>query len=226
MHYPSSGSGAQPLGSSPEFGASETGGQLREKARELKEQAKDKGQEAGRFAKEKAEQFIETGKDELANQISQVAQAFRRTGENLRDENQGALSGATEGVVTRVERLSDYLRTHRVNEMVADLEGFARQRPALFLGGAFTLGLIAARFFKPPRAQSFGEAGYVGAQFEQPWQPYETQNAPYGTEQYPPAPYSSESQQYGTGQTESQPAAQPGYPSGEPAYPESFGARR
>jgi hypothetical protein len=37
-----------------------------------------------------------------------------------------------------------------------DLEGLARRRPALVLGGALALGLLAARFFKSSKRHRTG----------------------------------------------------------------------
>ena len=48
----------------------------------------------------------------------------------------------------QVERLSEYVRERDVVQIAGDVEKFARREPALFLGGAFVLGLCAARFLK------------------------------------------------------------------------------
>lgn len=48
-------------------------------------------------------------------------------------------------------------RKHGTAEIIGDVAEFARQRPALFLGGAFVLGLLGSRLFKakaPPKASS------------------------------------------------------------------------
>ena len=49
-----------------------------------------------------------------------------------------------------------YLRGKDFDRMVDDLEGFARRQPALFLGGAFMLGLLAARFLKSGNPRGYG----------------------------------------------------------------------
>jgi hypothetical protein len=47
-----------------------------------------------------------------------------------------------------VERLSGYLRSNSVSDMVSGVEEFARRQPAIFIGSACMLGLLAARFLK------------------------------------------------------------------------------
>jgi predicted AlkP superfamily pyrophosphatase or phosphodiesterase len=51
-------------------------------------------------------------------------------------------------VADRVERASTYLEEHDLDELMVEAEDFARRQPELFIGGAFTLGLLAARFLK------------------------------------------------------------------------------
>jgi hypothetical protein len=48
----------------------------------------------------------------------------------------------------KVEQLSSYLDRKEVGELIHDIEYFARRNPALFIGGAFALGLLGARFLK------------------------------------------------------------------------------
>ncbi|MGI8673615.1 MAG: hypothetical protein ACR2LU_13530, partial [Luteitalea sp.] len=59
--------------------------------------------------------------------------------------------------VDQIQTLADRLRDKNPAAMVHDLEGFARRRPAAFVGGAFLLGLGLARFLK-----STGQGGPVG----------------------------------------------------------------
>jgi hypothetical protein len=53
-----------------------------------------------------------------------------------------------------VEGISDYLRNRDFNDVVRDAESYARREPLLFLGAAFAVGFIAARFLKASAPQS------------------------------------------------------------------------
>jgi hypothetical protein len=53
-----------------------------------------------------------------------------------------------EGAAERVDRASDYLRQHELKDLLRDLEGLARRRPAAFLAGGVAAGFVLARFFK------------------------------------------------------------------------------
>ena len=77
-----------------------------------------------------------------------VANALRQTGEQLHEQDQGSVGRYAEQAAEQAERFSGYLRDRDANQLLNDVEDFARERPAIFLGGAFLLGAAAARFLK------------------------------------------------------------------------------
>jgi hypothetical protein len=116
------------------------------------------GQALGQV-KDKAASVIGEQKTNLATGINTVADSIRQIGENLRtsDENNQIASlvgkyGDT--LAGRVEKLSSYIDDKELSELVRDVETFARRNPALFVGGAFALGVVAARFLKSSRQQA------------------------------------------------------------------------
>jgi len=103
--------------------------------------------------KEKAGSVIDEQKTNLASGINTVADSIRQIGENLRgddDKNQIAAIAAKYGdtLAGQVEKFSSYIDDKELRELVRDVEQFARRNPALFIGGAFALGIMAARFLK------------------------------------------------------------------------------
>ena len=91
---------------------------------------------------------LDDQKHQAAQRLVPVQTAFRETAQQLRNQGQGSVAGYADGAAARVERFSGYLRETDVAEMVDEVRGFARRRPALFLGSAATLGFLAARFLK------------------------------------------------------------------------------
>ena len=71
-----------------------------------------------------------------------------RRGEHLRQNDQGAIAQYADKAAERVEQFTGQLRGKDVQTIVRDVERYARQQPAVFLGGAFVLGLLGARFLK------------------------------------------------------------------------------
>jgi hypothetical protein len=106
---------------------------------------------------EQATTRLDRQKETAATGLSSVADAVRQVGQNLRGqgEEQGAIvqyaAQYGDKAADQIERLTDYLRRNDATQLVREVEGFARRQPALFLGGAFLLGLAGARFLKSSR---------------------------------------------------------------------------
>ena len=103
--------------------------------------------------KEKAATKIDEQKSTLAQGLGSVADTIRQVGETLKsaDEQSGVASTAAkygDTLASQVEQFSGYLEKHNVSELMRDVERFARRNPAYFIGGAFALGLLGARFLK------------------------------------------------------------------------------
>jgi hypothetical protein len=96
--------------------------------------------------------------DEVRTQLdsgkTRAASALRGVADSLLHPNEMGTDTISEYIRTagdRVQRAADYLENKDVREVVSDVESFARRQPALFLGGAFMLGLVAARVLKSSR---------------------------------------------------------------------------
>ena len=72
---------------------------------------------------------------------------IRSTGSELRNENE-TIAQYVEMAGDQMRRFADTIRQRGVADMMDDLNQFARRRPALFIGGAFLVGLGVARFLK------------------------------------------------------------------------------
>jgi hypothetical protein len=58
-----------------------------------------------------------------------------------------------ERAARQIERAATYVQDVDLGEIVDNVEDFARKRPAVFVGAAFALGIVAARFLKSSRRQ-------------------------------------------------------------------------
>jgi hypothetical protein len=139
-------------GTSGQTGSSNQGGEVTEQAKEQGQQLAQKArQQAGELATRGTEQV----KSQLANQKHEASQrmvpvqtALRETGQQLRKQGQGSVAQYADKAADQVERFSGYLRETEIDEIVDEARGFARRRPAVFLGGAVALGFLATRFLK------------------------------------------------------------------------------
>jgi hypothetical protein len=108
-------------------------------------------------------------KDRMAGSVDSFARALRETSRQLKQGDDTPIAEYVEGAAERVEQLSSHLRQRSVDELIYDAESFARRQPALFLGGAFFLGAMAARFLKSSRPASVAMANGPSSRGSMPY---------------------------------------------------------
>lgn len=96
--------------------------------------------------------LLEQQTGRAADQLGGVANALHKAAEQLKQENGGENGGVVADYAVqaadRVERVADMLRDATVDDIVGEVEGFARRQPEVFIGAAFAVGFLAARFIK------------------------------------------------------------------------------
>src|SRR5947207_11852867 len=102
---------------------------------------------------------LSTQKNRATDGIGSVAQAVRQSTQQLRDQQHDTIAQYVDQAAAQLERFSNALKEKNVSELLDDAQRFARRNPALFIGGAFAVGLLSARFFKSSRDQR-GDAGW------------------------------------------------------------------
>ncbi|MEO7965511.1 MAG: hypothetical protein ABIT38_16500 [Gemmatimonadaceae bacterium] len=129
------------------------------------------GEGQGERIKARAKQMASDAQDKVGDQLREGFNTGRKRAAGTLDSvAQSLISSAddSEGVTGRyigragqqVKRLSDYLENTDPQQLMAQTEGFARRQPLLFLGGAFAIGLIAARYLKSSqRAENASSQG-------------------------------------------------------------------
>jgi hypothetical protein len=166
-------------------------------------------------AQQQATSLASAQKDRASGSLSDAARALQQTGQQLQGQGQGPAGQYIERAGQQIDRLAQYLDTHDVNQIMGDVESFARREPAVFLGGAFILGFIASRFLKssPPArtgGAGYGQQYYGGPYSVQPQYRYEDVSGvppvEYGygrssaaTDTYSTPSYSGTSSSYGGG---------------------------
>jgi len=134
--------------------------QAKDTVSDVAEQAKEKASQVASQARDQATSQIAQQKDRAAEGLGSFAGALRQTSEQLRTQDQAGITQYVDSVADRVERFASYLQDRDIGEMVDEIEGFARRQPALFLGGAFLVGLIGARFLKSSGRQTTMTGSY------------------------------------------------------------------
>jgi len=133
--------------------------QVQQKATDVKEQVQQTAADMKEQVAAQATDKLSGQKEAATGSLNSVAHAFRQTSEQLRDNDQVGIADYVERAAGQVEHFAGYLSKRDIRGLAQDTEQFARREPALFLGGAFTLGLFAARFLK-----SSSQAAQSGSQ--------------------------------------------------------------
>lgn len=136
-----------------------------EGATDLSGTVKDIAATVATQARSSVEGRLETRKDRAVQGLGDVAEALRHTGEHLRSQDKTELTDYIARAADRVEAASGYFQNKDFGQIMGDVERFARREPALFLGGAFVVGLVGGRFLKSSGSQAsvsqpeFGQGG-------------------------------------------------------------------
>lgn len=103
--------------------------------------------------KQRVTSRVDEQKNRAADGLGGIADVIRNATNELRGENE-ALASYVDMASDQMKAFADQIRQRGVTDMMDDVAVFARRRPALFIGGAFLVGLGIARFLK-----SSGERG-------------------------------------------------------------------
>ena len=134
-------------------------------------------QDAGSAAQEKAAELGEQGKARLRDQFDQrssqagtqmrsLAKALRRSGDELGSEGNGRTAQQLTGqAADRIERLGGYLEQKSGDELMRDVEAFARRRPWMLASLGALVGAAAARFMKASSEQRYGDYRRTSSQW-------------------------------------------------------------
>jgi len=166
------GSSTYPTGSPGSQSVSATGTAA---AKSLYEQAKDTAGHAYDAAAEKASSTFYGKKSDISGGLAKVADTVRAASRNLKSSDaQNAITTTTakytDTVASKLNDVANYFETHDLRQMMHDAEEFARRNPAVFIGGAAVLGLLAARFLKSSKPK------HLTAAAGEPWSAPPPQN--------------------------------------------------
>jgi hypothetical protein len=135
--------------SSAEAGQADIVDDLREQATQVKNTVVEAARARARSAFQHQQERAADAADGVASVLHQAAQKFS-------EGNQGMVADYTNNAANRIDDFAQNLRQRQLDELVGDIEDYARRQPEIFIGGAFALGFVAARFVKSARARRLG----------------------------------------------------------------------
>jgi hypothetical protein len=129
-------------------------GAVRESTREVKEQASNVAESAKGLASQAGEKLmssVEEQKAAGADFVTGVAGAIRRAASEF-DKDVPQAAQYIRLAADQIGTVSAAFRRRDLNQLVADVQGFARKQPTAFLGATVLAGFAAVRFLKTSTA--------------------------------------------------------------------------
>jgi ElaB/YqjD/DUF883 family membrane-anchored ribosome-binding protein len=110
-----------------------------------------------------AKERIDAGRKDAAQTLASLANSLLSSSGHLKEEQQELAGEYVGKAAEQIDRLAQYIQTADPAEVVDGVKEFARKRPALFIGSAFAVGIIAARFLKSSQrnVQSVSASGMM-----------------------------------------------------------------
>lgn len=133
--------------------ANRVAAEVEDKATNLATQARDQAADLAHQAQAEAKHKLDEQKANAAAQLQDIAKAIHQTGDQISQQNP-TLAHYTRRLADQMESASSYLSDQELKDILNDVQSFARQRPEVFIGGAFALGVVIARFLKSSNSQT------------------------------------------------------------------------
>jgi len=129
------------------------GGELRSDAQQLTSKAADR-----------LHSEVDARKGTAATQAKSVSKAIQNAAGQLDEGAPAWLRSAFQQGADQIQRFADTLEHKDSRQILNDVQSFARERPALFLGACAAAGFAAARVFKAggeqQASQQFGQSSF------------------------------------------------------------------
>jgi hypothetical protein len=132
---------------------------VREAASEVSEQATTVADSAKDLASKASETLLNSVEEQKAagaDFVSGMAGALRRAANEFGEVPQAAQYIRL--AANQIDTVSDAFRKRDLNQLVSDVQGFARRQPTAFLGIAVLAGFAAVRFLKTSTGTSAGSS--------------------------------------------------------------------
>jgi ElaB/YqjD/DUF883 family membrane-anchored ribosome-binding protein len=135
----------------------------------ISQQAQQQAQKVSDQAQGAIRQQVDTRSTQAGDQMASVGQSMRDMSQQLRGQGNDLPAQIVDQAAGMTERLSTYLRESDADQILSDVERFAREQPWAVAAVGILAGLAASRFIKASSRRRY--AMQVNSEVQQPWQP-------------------------------------------------------
>ena len=131
-------------------------------------QAKERAQDAAQQAKGRVREQVDQRSTQAGQQLSSAADDVRSVAGELRTQGKDTPARYAEQAADKAQQIGQRLQDASGDELLRDIEGFARRNPWAVAAGGLVIGLAASRMLKASSAEryraSVSNGSGVGAQ--------------------------------------------------------------
>jgi hypothetical protein len=139
----------------------QSGGGVSDKASEVKDQAKEQAQNVAGQARDRVRNQVDQRSTEAGEQVQTQAGDLRTVGRQLREQGKDGPAKVADQVADRIEDVGSWLQRSDADQILGDVEDFARRNPWAVMAGGVVLGLVASRALKASSSRRY-EQGSTG----------------------------------------------------------------
>jgi hypothetical protein len=119
------------------------------------EQAKERVQETAQQAKGRLREQVDQRSTQAGQQVNTVADDVRSVAQELRTQGKNKPAQYAEQAADRVQSAGQWLEQKDGDELLRDVEDFARRNPWAVAVGGLVVGLAASRFLKASSSERY-----------------------------------------------------------------------
>jgi vacuolar-type H+-ATPase subunit E/Vma4 len=136
--------------------------QAKETAQHATEQAKQTAEQATQQARGRVRDEVDRRSTEAGQQASSVADAFRQSAQQLRQEGKEGVAKPVEQVADRVQQAGSWLERSSGDDILREVEDFGRSKPLAVLAGGAVVGFALSRLLKASSTKRYQESSSAG----------------------------------------------------------------
>jgi hypothetical protein len=127
-------------------------------AQQAAEQVKETTQQATQQARGRVRDEVDRRSTDAGQQASSVADAFRQSAQQLRQDGKDGVAKPIEQVADRVQSAGSWLERSSGDDILGDVEDFARRKPLAVLAGGAVVGFALSRLLKASSTQRYAQS--------------------------------------------------------------------
>jgi hypothetical protein len=138
--------------------------QTQEKAQEVREHAGEQMRQASGQARDRMRGQVDQRSTQAGEQVHRQASDVRDVAQQLREQGKDGPAKVAEQVAERAERAGSWMKDSDADQIVSDVEDFARNNPWAVAAGGLALGFVASRMLKASSSRRYEQRTRNGGQ--------------------------------------------------------------